>query len=106
MRTKDSAIKYAKKYLLMAQGLNIKIEKAFLFGSYSKDAQTNYSDIDLAIVSKDFGENPLENWKMVALASIKYNLIEPHLFTWQEYKKSNSFLMEEVLKNGIEIKVP
>ena len=35
MCTKEFAIKYARKYLAMATELDIKIEKAFLFGSYS-----------------------------------------------------------------------
>lgn len=105
MRTQKSAIKYAEKYLLMTKKLNIKIEKAFLFGSYSQNTQHKYSDIDLAIVSKDFTDNPLENWKKVAIASIKYNLVEPHLFTWSEFKGNSSFLREEILKTGIEIKI-
>ncbi len=106
MHTQDAAIKYAQKYLLMTQSLHIKIEKAFLFGSYSKNSQNKYSDIDLAIVSKDFTDNPLENWKKVGRATIKYHLIEPHLFTWGDYEGNSSFLMEEILKTGIEIPIP
>jgi len=105
MRTKDSAIKYAQQYLLMIKDLNIRIEKAFLFGSFSQNKQGQFSDIDIAIVSKDFTDNPLENWKKVGLANIKYNLVEPHLYTWKEFKSRKSFLKEEILKTGIEISI-
>jgi uncharacterized protein len=105
MRTKDSAIEYSRKYLAMVKELNIKIEKAFLFGSYSNNQQRQHSDIDLAIISKDFSDDPLENWKKVGLANIKYNLVEPHLYTWKDFKGRNSFLIEEVLKKGLEIKL-
>lgn len=105
MRTQDSAIKYAQKYLQMIKDLNINIEKAFLFGSYSKNSQGQFSDIDLAIISKDFTDNPLENWKRVGQANIKYNLVEPNLYTWEDFKKQDSFLNEEVIKKGIEIPI-
>ncbi len=105
MRTKNSAIEYSKKYLSMVQNLNIKIEKAFLFGSYSKNQQRQFSDIDITIISKDFSDNPLENWKKVGLANIKYNLVEPHLFTWQDFKEKDGFLTSDVIKKGIEIKL-
>ena len=106
MLTKNAAIKYAKKYLVMTKSLDVTIEKAFLFGSYTTNSQTQYSDIDLAIISKDFTENPLENWKMVSLANIKYNLVEPHLFTVADYEGNSPFLVEEILKTGIEIPLP
>jgi len=89
----------------MIKDLNIRIEKAFLFGSFSQNKQRQFSDIDIAIVSKDFTDNPLENWKKVGLANIKYNLVEPHLYTWKEFKSGNSFLKEEILKTGIEISI-
>ncbi len=106
MRTKDAAIRYAQKYLLMTKTLNINVEKAILFGSYTNNSQNQYSDIDLAIISKDFTENPLENWKKVGLATIKYHRIEPHLFTWKDYQGNSPFLIDEILKTGIEIPIP
>lgn len=103
MFTQESAIKYALKYIAAAKKLDIKIERAILFGSYSTGLQQEQSDIDLAIVSKDFTDNPLDNWKRIGPATIKFNLIEPHLFTWKDYKRKNSFIHEEIIKNGIEI---
>lgn len=105
MRTQDSAIKYAQKYLRMISNLNIKIEKAFLFGSYSKHSQGQFSDIDIAIISKDFTENPMDNWRKVGEANIKYNLVEPHLYTMEDFKKKDSFLNKEVIEKGIEIPI-
>jgi len=35
----------------------IKISRIILFGSFAKGKQKDYSDIDLAVVSPDFGKN-------------------------------------------------
>jgi predicted nucleotidyltransferase len=48
----DSSIYEVLKPLLERRGLNI--SKIVLFGSYAKQAETENSDIDLIIVSRDF----------------------------------------------------
>lgn len=45
------------RFVNLLQKEQIKISKIILFGSYSKGEEKDYSDIDLAIVSPNFGKN-------------------------------------------------
>ena len=98
MFSKKSAIDYAKNYLNECKKNNIHVTNAFLFGSYAKGAQREYSDIDVAIVSDMFGENPISNWRMLSNAGIKYFCVEPHLFTLEDFNNGNPFV-DEIKKN-------
>lgn len=57
VRTQNEAIDLAKKYLTFVRKVFF-IEKAYLFGSYAKNTQHEWSDIDVAIVSRDFNNIP------------------------------------------------
>ena len=47
----------------------ITIQKIFLYGSYSRGEERKYSDIDVAVVSKDFEEDTIEaNMKLLRIA--------------------------------------
>lgn len=95
---KKEAIKLAKQYkeLITPYFPN---NKMYLFGSYSKDNQTEDSDIDIAVVvnsfSGDFFEEVPILWKIRRKVS---TLIEPILLSAEE---ENSPIYKEVLKNGI-----
>lgn len=105
MRTKKAAIEYARKYLRDVIKHNVKIDKAYLFGSYVKGTQSETSDIDVALVSSDFTGDRFENWKRLSSANIKFHQVEPHLFTIADFENKKSFLREEVLPDAVEIKI-
>jgi predicted nucleotidyltransferase len=45
------------------------VQKIFLYGSYSRGEERKYSDIDLAVVSRDFEEDTIEaNMKLWRIA--------------------------------------
>lgn len=48
--------KKISKYLSLLEKEGVKREKAFLFGSYAKDKARSYSDIDIYLLSKQFGK--------------------------------------------------
>jgi len=100
-------LKYAEQYLKMVKDMNIHVDKAFMFGSYAKGSAHKYSDIDIAIISKDFSSNPLFNRKLLSSLSLEFSKVEAHLFSWSDYKGNvkDAFLTEEIMKTGIEIKV-
>jgi uncharacterized protein len=100
--TKRTAIKLAKQYIEMCNKINLPIQKAFLFGSYSKDTAHADSDIDLLLVSDKFRNNSLDNWKMLSPITAKLYDVEPHPYPVKNFIKGDPFL-EEVLKTGIEI---
>lgn len=102
MYTREIGLKYAKQYLDSIRDKAVHIDRAILFGSYANDTAQEYSDVDIALISRDFSDNPIENKKMLPI-SIKFARIEPHLFTWKDYQGGDPFLTEEILKTGIEI---
>ncbi|BCB96538.1 hypothetical protein JZK55_14600 [Dissulfurispira thermophila] len=50
----DEVIEIAEKFLELLKASNFRIEKAILFGSYVKGNVTEWSDMDIAIISSDF----------------------------------------------------
>jgi len=50
---------------------NIRVDKVILFGSYAKGNTHIYSDIDLAVISSDFGRDELEEMMLLSKLSWK-----------------------------------
>ena len=79
------------------------IDAVILFGSYAKGLNTEDSDIDLAIISKDI-ENEFEDG--VQLLKLTWGIdtrIEPHAFS-KDHFESNPF-SAEIIKNGVALYV-
>lgn len=86
---------------ISASGLHI--ERAILFGSYTKGTANKWSDIDLALVSKDFTGFGFYDRKRVNPHLIKIDSrIEPHPFRPEDFTEDNPFV-NEILKDAIEI---
>ncbi len=50
----DEIVEILKKFLNMVTTSGLHIERAIIFGSYAKGKAGKWSDIDVALVSKDF----------------------------------------------------
>ena len=48
----ETVIELLQKYLLILKNEGINVDKAFLFGSYANNTQSDESDIDLMIISE------------------------------------------------------
>jgi predicted nucleotidyltransferase len=74
-----------------------------LFGSYAKGNYTEYSDIDLLIVSPIFKGRRMEDRKKIRKYILK---ISSHLeiipCSRKEFQEKNPFI-EEIIKSGIKI---
>jgi predicted nucleotidyltransferase len=57
VRTKNEVIAIAKEYIKNVEEV-FYVEEAWLYGSYAKDTANEWSDIDIAILSKDFDHIP------------------------------------------------
>ncbi|MCD4817914.1 MAG: nucleotidyltransferase domain-containing protein [Candidatus Cloacimonetes bacterium] len=81
------------------------IDKAFLYGSYSKKTETENSDIDLMIVSKDFDiSNDILVGKIWYLANKINCKIEPYIVSLKRFNSDEfSPLIQLVKQEGIEI---
>lgn len=82
---------------------NIKISQVFLFGSYARNQQNIWSDIDLAIVSDDFTGNRMVDYDLFVNAILKVDRkFEPIPFKSEQFTADNPFV-QEILKKGIKI---
>ena len=89
------------RYVQQLQG-QFKIEKVILFGSYAAGRPGPDSDIDLAMISPDFGHDGLREVQMLCRATKGVDLmIEPLAFSAEEYRTADiqSFL-GEIKKTG------
>jgi predicted nucleotidyltransferase len=84
----------------------IPIDCVYLFGSYAKGTPKPYSDVDIAIVSPEFGKNYInETVFMMEIFHGTGLIVEPHAYSREELENTekNTFLYEEVLQKGIKI---
>ena len=99
-------IKLIEEFVKLVREENIVIDKVILFGSYAKGTNREDSDIDLAIVSRDFSEENCIDTMELLLS--KANLLKVDIqtipFSIEEYNIPKG-IMEEILNTGIELKV-
>jgi len=84
----------------------IKISKVILFGSRASGRAHEYSDIDVAVVSPDFGKNRYrEGAKLFEIACTIDPRIEPVPISLSSYKNDTWIpIIYEIKKNGIKLK--
>jgi predicted nucleotidyltransferase len=85
----------------------IRIDKVILYGSRISGKNHKYSDIDVAIVSPDFGKDRYEEGvRLLEIACTIDPLIEPVPISPESYKKDTWIpLIYEIRENGVELKV-
>ena len=98
---KGDVIKIATEYAI---ALNHKYSavKVILFGSYAKGNYHDESDIDIAVVFKDFGNLVETQLELMRLRRNIDSRIEPHPFRECDFNVSNP-IANEVIKYGQEI---
>ena len=91
--TYDDVLDIARSYAAYTQKY-MRVQDAFLFGSYVNGIPDADSDIDVAIVSSDFTGNPVEDlFRLLKYRRAIDGRIEPHAFRMQS-SQSNPFLTE------------
>lgn len=81
----------------------IRIDKVFLFGSYARGTSSKYSDIDLAIVSRDFEGVRFFDRKRLIKYIVKVNTdIQLHPFKLEDFTTDDPFV-EEIIRTGIRV---
>jgi predicted nucleotidyltransferase len=88
--------------LLISNG--IPISKLVVFGSYAKNKATEYSDIDVCVVSPKFGKDHIEEMQYLFKARRNIDsLIEPYPASPTEYSELESPIIWEINKHGLEL---
>lgn len=84
-------------------GRNYELEAVVLFGSYASRSPHEFSDIDLAVISRDFDNKTLEE-KASLFSEIKLNCdfdVEVHLFGASDLEQARpTNLLGQILADG------
>ncbi len=78
--------------------------KIILFGSYAKGSFNNDSDIDIAVIFKDYNNIMDIQLELMRLRRKIDSRIEPHPFRERDFELSNP-IVNEIIKYGQEIKI-
>lgn len=100
---KTNAINIAQQYARVVK-INFNYIKIFLFGSYAKGNFSDDSDIDIAVVFKDYSSLIDMQLELMRLRRKIDSRIEPHPFRESEFEVSNP-IVNEILKYGQEITI-
>ncbi len=83
----------------------IDVDRVILYGSYAKGKVREDSDIDVAVVSRDFGKDRTEEGMLLfRIAGEIDSRIEPIPLSIESYEKDTWVpLIYEIRKNGIDL---
>lgn len=90
------------RHLLEQNGLGIM--ELYVFGSHAKGKANRSSDIDVAVISPDFGDD--RQGERVRLMSLSQQIdlaIEPHPFSMEDFNDPYYPLAREIQKTGIKV---
>lgn len=90
------------KYLSLLKKEGIRTEKVIVFGSYGRGKAKPWSDIDVCLISKQFGKDIFEEGVKLSRIARKVDLlIEPHPYHPTDFKEKYDPLAAEIKKHGI-----
>ena len=92
-----------ERYLQALNGHHIPIKEAVLFGSYAKGNETEWSDIDIALVSEIFEGDHIADKDKIRKNTLAFSSeIEVVPFPPNDFNEHNPFA-REILKTGIKL---
>ncbi|MEI6048888.1 MAG: nucleotidyltransferase domain-containing protein [Bacteroidota bacterium] len=100
---KTDALSIAKRYAYVVK-VNFNYVRLILFGSYAKGNFNDDSDIDIAVVFKDYGNLIDMQLELMRLRRKIDSRIEPHPFRECEFELSNP-IVNEIIKYGQDIEI-
>lgn len=96
--------KNIQEYINILQKDKLPIEKVFLFGSYAKGKQHEWSDIDLCVFSSRF-KDPWVAMQYLWSKKTPGSIIEPIGFHPKEMEDHYDSLIHEIKTTGVEISI-
>ena len=95
-------IDIVKKYLTEVRRLGINIDRAYLFGSYAKGKVWEGSDMDICVISDNFGKDYMKDKLLLNKAALKIDSrIEPVAYSPIDFENKYDSLVDEVKRFGI-----
>jgi predicted nucleotidyltransferase len=104
---KKSTLDIVKKFSLVLKKKGVNVEKIIIYGSSLQKQQRIDSDIDVAVVSRDFGKDLTEEGMFLfRIAGDIDSRIEPVPISLDSYNNGMWLpLIYEIRKKGIELKI-
>lgn len=95
-------IDITKRYLAEVRRLGISVDRAYLFGSFAKGKVWEGSDLDVCVISNDFGTDYHHDKMRLNQAALKVNpRIEPVAYSPVDFDNKYDSLVDEVKRFGI-----
>ena len=99
----DEIMIILRKYIDELERNNIHLAAAILFGSYAKGNYEEFSDIDIALVSDDFGGVRFFDRAKLGKPTLAVDYrIDPLPYRTEDFTEDNLFV-KEILKTGVRI---
>jgi predicted nucleotidyltransferase len=104
IRLNKSQIKNVYKFLQLLKQQGLSVSRAILFGSYAKGRANPDSDIDIAVVSRQFGRDITKEMMMLRKIALKVDShIEPVPMCPDDLDDNLSTLAQEIKRFGIDV---
>ena len=100
---KTDALNIAQRYALAVKA-NYNNIRIILFGSYARGNANEDSDIDIAVILKDYSNLIDTQLELMRLRRKIDSRIEPHPFRESEFSQTNP-IVSEIIKYGQEITI-
>ena len=106
MVTDRTIISKVKQFGLELLEQGVQLQEIYLFGSYARGEQNEWSDVDIALVADSFTGVSFEDIKQFIDVTIKkpYVLFEYHTFNTQDFITGDPFI-DEIKRTGIPVSV-
>lgn len=110
MRAPPEILQIVERLLSALEELGVKIEAAYLFGSYARGDWLHTSDVDLVVVSKGFeGMRWLDRLDLVARVQLRLGLgkwVEVLPYTPEEFAEAleRSVVLKDASKYWVRVK--
>ena len=106
IRLNKSELGKIDKFAQMVEQRGISVSKVILFGSYAKGKANPDSDIDIAVVSTQFGQDIVEEMMTLRKIAIKVDShIEPVPLCSEDLDDNFSTLAQEIKRYGIDVAI-
>jgi predicted nucleotidyltransferase len=107
MLTQKSAIEKVRLFTKQLNESGINLKRVILFGSYAKNKQHKWSDIDVALVADEFNGLGFYDIALFGKTLIKkqFHTIQPKTYNSKGFSPAKDPFVEEIIKTGIEIKL-
>ena len=104
MLTQDAAIGIVRSYARDMEEFGVRLRAVFLYGSFAKGTQREWSDIDVALVADEFTGLPDDCNLFPYMGGIRkpYTLIEAKTYPTEYFLQGDPYI-EEITKTGIKI---